>query len=45
MYCYYIRHIETNEEKMIFGHYEKDAFRRYNLNPNEWKIFMADYED
>ena len=33
-----ILNINTQEERIIFGYNEIDAFRRYNLDAAEWRI-------
>ena len=37
--------INTQEERIIFGYNEIDAFRRYNLDAAEWKVLYSEYVD
>ena len=45
MWCFEIRNRETKEVTLIFGYSWKNAFKRSNLNPDEWDIISEDYED
>ena len=45
MWCFEIRNRETKETTLIFGYSWKNAFKRSNLNPDEWDIINEDYED
>lgn len=45
MWCFEIRNIKTGEVNLIFGYNWKNAFKRRNLNPDEWDIIHETYED
>lgn len=40
-----ILNINTQEERIIFGYNEIDAFRRYDLDAAEWKVLYSEYVD
>ena len=37
--------INTQEERIIFGYNEIDAFRRYNLDAAGWQVLYSEYID
>lgn len=37
--------INTQEERIIFGYNEIDAFRRSKLDAAEWKVLYSEYVD
>lgn len=45
MYEYGIYNSITKEERIVFGYSTADAFRRSNLDVNEWKILYSEYVD
>jgi hypothetical protein len=46
MFEYELIHLETKEQRIIFGYDVRDAFRRCpNLNPEEWKVIHSEYID
>ena len=36
---------KTNEERIIFGYNEKDAFDKTNYDRKEWQTIFAEYID
>jgi hypothetical protein len=45
MYEYHIYNVNTLEEKIIFGYYLADAFRRSKLDSSEWTVWLSEYID
>ena len=45
MFEFCILNINTEEERIIFGYNEIDAFRRYKLDAAEWKVLYSEYVD
>lgn len=45
MYEFQVYNEKTNETNVIFGFNEKDAWRRTDLDKNEWVILSVEYID
>ena len=45
MYEYRITNLATGKENFIFGYSASNAFRRANLNPEEWVVWEREYID
>jgi hypothetical protein len=45
MYEYYIENKETHKTDFIFGHSVAGAFKKWELNPDEWVVIHCEYID
>ena len=45
MFEFGILNINAQEERIIFGYNEIDAFRRYNLDAAEQRVLYSEYID
>lgn len=45
MYEYYIENKETHKTDFIFGHSVAGAFKKWELNPEEWTVIHCEYID
>ena len=45
MYEFGVYNIITNERKTLFGYNATNAFKRGDLNTEEWQVEYADYID